>query len=85
MEALPRAVDLHHIHAWTLTSGKPVVSAHVRVDELADAGLLERITRLLRDDYAAHFSTIQIEQRLWDHRMRIASNLHHGSLTGNLP
>ena len=63
VEALPGAVDMHHIHAWALTSGKTVVSAHVRIDELAEAGLLERITRLLREDYAAYFSTIQLEQR----------------------
>ena len=53
---------MHHIHAWTLTSGRIVVSAHVLVEESTEADLLERITGLLRDDYGAYFSTVQLEQ-----------------------
>ena len=62
VEALPGAIDMHHIHAWTLTSGRTVVSAHVLVDESSGPDLLERITRLLRDDYGAYFSTVQLER-----------------------
>ena len=62
VEALPGALDMHHIHAWTLTSGRTIVSAHVLVDESSGADLLERITGLLRADYAVYFSTIQLER-----------------------
>jgi cobalt-zinc-cadmium efflux system protein len=27
-------VDVHHVHAWTLTSGKHAFSAHIRHTEL---------------------------------------------------
>ena len=62
VEALPGALDMHHIHAVTLTSGRTVVSAHVLVDGSSEANLLERITVLLRTDYGAYFSTIQLER-----------------------
>ncbi len=62
VETLPGAVDMHHIHAWTLTSGRTVVSAHVLVDESSAEDLLERIAGLLRDDYGAYFSTVQVER-----------------------
>jgi len=32
MLALPGVVDVHDLHAWTITSGVPVLSAHVVVD-----------------------------------------------------
>ena len=62
VETLPGALNMHHIHAWTLTSGRTVVSAHVLIDESGEADLLERITALLRTDHAAYFSTIQLER-----------------------
>ena len=61
VEALPGALDMHHIHAWTLTSGRTVISAHVLVDESSEADLLERITALLRGEHSAYFSTVQLE------------------------
>jgi hypothetical protein len=62
VDALPGAINMHHIHAWTLTSGRTVVSAHVLVEESSEADLLERITDLLRTEYGAYFSTIQLER-----------------------
>ena len=34
----PGVSDVHDLHAWTITSGMNVVSAHVVLDEGADAG-----------------------------------------------
>lgn len=62
VEALPGAKDMHHIHAWTLTSGRTVVSAHVLVDESSEEDLLERITDVLRTEHGAYFSTVQLER-----------------------
>ncbi len=62
VDALPGAINMHHIHAWTLTSSRTVVSAHVLVEESSDADLLEQITDLLRTEYGAYFSTIQLER-----------------------
>jgi len=62
----PAVVDVHDLHVWTITSGVPVVSAHVVVDdhELAEHGH-GRILDRLHDCLAGHFdiehSTFQIE------------------------
>ncbi|MCW2817504.1 MAG: cation transporter [Marmoricola sp.] len=63
---VPGVVDVHDLHAWTITSGMPVLSAHVTV---TDACLLARGVGSLLDDFsgcvAAHFAvehvTFQIE------------------------
>jgi cobalt-zinc-cadmium efflux system protein len=63
---VPGVVDVHDLHAWTLTSGIPVLSAHVTV---SDGVLAERGVGPLLDEFsgcvAAHFdvehATFQIE------------------------
>ncbi len=82
LEATPRGVDLeevrrhlldapgvrdvHDLHAWMITSGVPVVSAHVVVEDaiLADGGYGRLLDQLL-DCLAGHFdvdhSTLQLE------------------------
>lgn len=63
---VPGVVDVHDLHAWTITSGMPVLSAHVTV---TDACLEERGVGPLLDEFsscvAAHFEvehvTFQIE------------------------
>ncbi|GAB2611685.1 cation diffusion facilitator family transporter [Streptomyces capparidis] len=64
--ALPAVEDLHDLHAWTITSGLPVLSAHVVVDEraLAEHGH-EKILHDLQDCLGDHFDvehcTFQLE------------------------
>ena len=59
---LPGVRNIHHVHAWTLTSGKAVFSTHVVTDDAENAdSLLERAHRLLRNRFGFYFSTIQIE------------------------
>ncbi len=59
-------LDVHDLHAWTITSGLPVLSAHVVVDEATIAGgHTGRVLDSLRVCLAHHFdvehSTFQIE------------------------
>ncbi|MBO3083309.1 cation diffusion facilitator family transporter [Cellulomonas fengjieae] len=82
LEATPRGVDLdavrahicrvpgvlgvHDLHAWTITSGVPVLSAHVEVpDALLSAGEAGRVLDDLRHCLAGHFDvdhcTFQLE------------------------
>ena len=82
LEAAPRGVDLaevrahmlgvdgvlgvHDLHAWTITSGLPVLSAHVVVtDEALEAGHGGRILDALCECLGAHFDmehcTFQLE------------------------
>ena len=63
----PGVNNVHHVHAWTLTSNKHVFSAHLRVhDEIPRQDLLRKAHRLLRDDFGFYFSTLQIETSCLD-------------------
>jgi cobalt-zinc-cadmium efflux system protein len=54
--------DAHDLHAWTLTSGISVVSAHVVMEPGADpAAVLDEVCRCLADDFDMEHSTIQLE------------------------
>lgn len=57
--------DVHHVHAWSLTSGRNVLSAHVRVRDFAcDGPRVQRtIFELLRERFGVYFSTVQIEEK----------------------
>jgi cobalt-zinc-cadmium efflux system protein len=82
LEAAPRGVDLaevrrhmievdgvcdvHDLHAWTITSGQPVLSAHVVVDDETIARgsggeVLDRLGGCLADHFDVEHSTFQLE------------------------
>lgn len=66
--AAPGVVDAHDLHAWTITSGVPVVSAHVVIDDAALAGrshgeVLDRLQGCLAGHFDIEHSTFQIEPR----------------------
>ena len=51
-------VDVHDLHAWTITSGVPALSAHVVVDaECIDRGLSGKALEALAECLGAHFDT----------------------------
>ncbi|MGI8828287.1 MAG: cation diffusion facilitator family transporter [Candidatus Limnocylindria bacterium] len=55
-------VDAHDLHAWTLTSGIHVVSAHVVIEPAADpTRVLDEVCRCLSEDFDMEHSTIQLE------------------------
>ena len=54
--------DVHVLHAWTITSGQPVISAHVVLRPEADASrVLDEVCRCLAGDFDIDHSTIQLE------------------------
>jgi cobalt-zinc-cadmium efflux system protein len=82
LEATPRGIDVeavrahlrqtpgvsgvHDLHIWTITSGLPVLSAHVVVDAdvLADGGggrILDRLGDCLADHFDVEHCTFQLE------------------------
>lgn len=82
LEATPKGVDLdevrrhiletpgvlgcHDLHAWTITSGKPVLSAHVVIEpHLWHDGtaprVLDRLGECLKGHFDTEHSTIQLE------------------------
>ncbi|WP_369231473.1 cation diffusion facilitator family transporter [Streptomyces sp. R21] len=64
--ALPGVVDVHDLHAWTITSGMPVLSAHVVVgsDTLNAIGhekMLHELQGCLGDHFDVEHCTFQLE------------------------
>jgi cobalt-zinc-cadmium efflux system protein len=59
---LPGVVDVHDLHAWTLTSDMEVLSAHLMVTSGTDHhGVLDQARDLLRTRYGVAHATLQIE------------------------
>jgi len=54
--------DIHDLHAWTITSGLPVVSAHVVLEPGASPpAVLDELCRCLAGDFDVDHSTFQLE------------------------
>ena len=63
---MPGVVDVHDLHAWTITSGMPSLSAHVTVTQDAiDAhgvgGILDRLADCTAEHFDVRHSTFQVE------------------------
>ena len=58
----PGVVDCHDLHAWTITSGMNVLSAHVTIADGTDpAATLDALCACLSDDFDIEHSTFQLE------------------------
>jgi cobalt-zinc-cadmium efflux system protein len=54
--------DVHDLHAWTITSGLPVISAHVVLEAGAEpARVLDELCACLAGDFDVEHSTFQLE------------------------
>ena len=71
----PGVHDVHDLHAWTITSGLNVLSAHVVVDEGAGhAEVLDALCRCLSTQFDIEHSTFQLETT---DRQPLEEALHH--------
>ncbi|NLD75735.1 MAG: cation transporter [Acidimicrobiales bacterium] len=62
LATLEDVVDVHDLHAWTLTSDMEVVSAHLMVRNDADAhAVLDQARHLLQRDFDIDHATLQVE------------------------
>ena len=60
---VPGVTGVHHVHAWSLTSGRNVFSGHVTVREYADGqDVLQAVHDRLKQQFGFYFSTVQIEE-----------------------
>jgi cobalt-zinc-cadmium efflux system protein len=64
--ALPGVEDLHDLHVWTITSGMPVLSAHVVVrqealDSVGHEKMLHDLQGCLGDHFDVEHCTFQLE------------------------
>ncbi len=63
---VPGVTDVHDLHAWTITSGIPSLSAHVTVTDacLAERGVgatLDELSRCVASHFDIHHATFQVE------------------------
>ncbi|QXT41006.1 cation diffusion facilitator family transporter [Gymnodinialimonas ceratoperidinii] len=69
LELIPGVQNVHHLHAWALTSGRNVVSAHMRIEDGSDATkILETAHARLKSQFGFFFATLQIETTCLDER-----------------
>jgi cobalt-zinc-cadmium efflux system protein len=60
--AVPEVEDVHHVHAWMLTTERPLMTLHANVREGADhTRVLLAITRVLKERYGVGHATVQVE------------------------
>jgi cobalt-zinc-cadmium efflux system protein len=60
----PGVADVHDLHAWTITSGMNVVSAHVVMDGTSQPpAVLDRLCECLSGDFDIEHSTFQLEHQ----------------------
>jgi cobalt-zinc-cadmium efflux system protein len=62
MLAVPGVCAIHDLHIWSLTSGMPLLTAHVEIDKMAEwSGTLKALREMLAHDHRIEHVTIQIE------------------------
>ncbi len=65
-QALTRGVaevlDVHHVHAWALTSERPLVTLHAAVSEGSDTQrVVAAVKAVLLEEFGVDHSTVQVE------------------------
>ena len=67
IEATAGLIDVHHLHAWGLTTGRNIVSTHVLVEPGHDKEQIQQeLQKLLKSRFGVFFSTIQTETEICD-------------------
>ncbi len=62
VDSVPAVLDVHHVHAWSLTPRETLLTLHARLAPGADgAAVLASLKRVLVDEFAITHSTIQLE------------------------
>ena len=63
LKAIPGVENIHHLHAWALTSGKNLFSAHLLItDEAQTDDVLKKANETLTTQFDFYFSTLQVER-----------------------
>lgn len=61
--AAPGVLDVHHVHAWSLTPESPLMTLHVRIGPAADHDeVLRAVGHVLAERYRIAHATIQVER-----------------------
>ncbi|QKX01307.1 cation diffusion facilitator family transporter [Wolbachia endosymbiont of Dipetalonema caudispina] len=59
---LPEVIDIHHIHAWSLSDNYFIITMHAKVRQDAQhTGILYEIKKILLNEFKIAHSTVEIE------------------------
>jgi cobalt-zinc-cadmium efflux system protein len=62
IEVIPAVNDVHHVHAWSLSSEETLVTLHVRCDEkVSSEGVVPAVCERLNQKFGIHHATVQVE------------------------
>lgn len=62
VEAVPGVNNVHHVHAWSLTPDRPMLTLHISIDEnINPSDVLEQVKSILVKRFKIHHSTVQVE------------------------
>ena len=63
LAAVQGVVEVHHLHAWSLTAELPLVTMHARIEDEADIQpVVQRLKAVLLENFGVKHSTIQVER-----------------------
>lgn len=63
MEAVPGVLDVHHVHAWSLTPDRPLLTMHATLaDDAGHDDVLHRLQQVLAERFGIDHATIQLER-----------------------
>lgn len=69
LKQIPGVIEVHDLHAWSLTSGLNACSAHLVVeDRIPQSEMLTNARRVLKEQHNLEHSTIELEPRGWEDR-----------------
>lgn len=61
-EGIDAVEDVHHVHVWSLTPDRPLLTMHVSVCNAKDcASVLTQVKTILKDRFGIAHSTVQVE------------------------
>ncbi|HXF54301.1 MAG TPA: cation diffusion facilitator family transporter [Hyphomicrobiaceae bacterium] len=61
-EAVPGVIDVHHIHVWSITQERPMITLHARLRPAARPELVTpQIKARLRDRFRVGHATVEVE------------------------
>lgn len=77
--AIPDVENIHHVHAWSITQERPMVTLHARICAGADIDrTVVAIKTRLKARFGIDHATVEIEQDdCADHHVAAAAETHH--------
>jgi len=64
VETVPDVIDIHHVHAWSISEERPMITLHARISETAGdpEAITAEIKQRLKDRFRIAHATIEIER-----------------------